>query len=203
MSSISKRGPFFLTLIMVALISCNPKADQADEHSGHDHGDDKAVVADQPAAPQFQVSTEFQHQLADVFSAYVAMKDAFVSSDAAKVKEESKKVNDALSKVDMKLIEGAAHNDWMNYLDPIKTSLAKIQGADNIEGQRKEFSSVSDNLYKSIKAFGLGGKDAFYDFCPMAFNNEGAHWLSESDEIRNPYFGDAMLTCGAVQEKLN
>jgi Cu(I)/Ag(I) efflux system membrane fusion protein len=36
----------------------------------------------------------------------------------------------------------------------------------------------------------------------MAFNNEGAYWLSDSEQIRNPYFGDKMLTCGVVKEKL-
>jgi len=27
--------------------------------------------------------------------------------------------------------------------------------------------------------------------------------LSDAAEIRNPYFGDKMLKCGSVQEKLN
>jgi Cu(I)/Ag(I) efflux system membrane fusion protein len=34
----------------------------------------------------------------------------------------------------------------------------------------------------------------------MALNDKGAYWLSEFEEIRNPYFGDAMLTCGEVVE---
>jgi hypothetical protein len=189
--------------ISATLVSCNPKADQADEHTGHDHGDDTtAATSEKAASPQFQVSADFQKQLANVFTSYVGMKDAFVSSDAGKVKQESEKVSDALAKVDMKLLEGSAHNDWMNYLAPMQKSLSAIENSDGIETQRKEFSTVSDNLYKSIKAYGLGGTEAFYEFCPMAFNNEGGYWLSDSDEIRNPYFGDAMLTCGSVQERL-
>lgn len=34
----------------------------------------------------------------------------------------------------------------------------------------------------------------------MAFDNKGAFWLSEIEEIRNPYFGEAMLNCGEVHE---
>jgi Cu(I)/Ag(I) efflux system membrane fusion protein len=94
------------------------------------------------------------------------------------------------------------HNDWMNYLSSIQGSLKEIQSSSDIEAQRKSFSSLSDYLYKSVKAFGLGGKEAFYDFCPMAFNNEGAYWLSDQEQIKNPYFGDKMLTCGSVKEKL-
>lgn len=203
---ITQKLPVVMTvLIMIALFSCNPKSETTKSHSGHDHGDDTtaAVGNDKTSTPQFEVNAEFQKQLARVFATYVTMKDAFVSSDASKVKEESKNVSSALSVVDMKLVDGAAHNDWMNYLGEMQKSLSTIQGTDDIEVQRKEFSVVSGNLYKSIKAFGLGGTDAFYEFCPMAFNNEGGYWLSDSDEIRNPYFGDAMLTCGSVQEKLN
>ena len=90
----------------------------------------------------------------------------------------------------------------MNYLTPIQSSLKEIQGSTDIEAQRKAFSNLSDNLYKGAKAFGLGGKEIFYAYCPMAFNNEGAYWLSDQQQIRNPYFGDKMLTCGEVKEKL-
>jgi hypothetical protein len=48
----------------------------------------------------------------------------------------------------------------------------------------------------------LGGTTAYYEFCPMAFNNSGAYWLSDNAVIRNPYFGDKMLTCGSVEEEL-
>jgi hypothetical protein len=154
------------------------------------------------ASPTFQVEASFQQQLGDVFTSYVQLKDAFVASDANKVKEQAAGTNETLAKVDMKLLTGAAHTDWMAYLSPMQIALKEIQGSNDIEVQRIAFSSLSDNLYKSAKAFGLGGKEAYYEFCPMAFNNEGAYWLSDQSQIRNPYFGDKMLTCGAVQEKL-
>jgi hypothetical protein len=118
------------------------------------------------------------------------------------VKAEAGVAAAAVEKVDMKLLAGVAHNDWMNYLAPIQTSLREIQASADIETQRKAFSTLSGNLYKSIKAFGLGDKEVYYEFCPMAFNNEGAYWLSDQEQIRNPYFGDKMLTCGNVVEKL-
>jgi hypothetical protein len=175
-----------------------------DEHAAHDsteHASGSTATAE-ATEPQFQVDATFQNQLASVFTSYVELKDAFVSSDASKVKTEAKETNESLAKVDMKLVSGAAHNDWMNYLATLQSSLKEIQESSDIEAQRKAFSTLSDNLYKSVKAFGLGGKEAFYEFCPMAFNNEGAYWLSDQAQIKNPYFGDKMLTCGEVKEKL-
>jgi hypothetical protein len=196
----------FAAVAFAFLTNCsgNKKEEAAESHEGHDekdHASGSTAAAD-AGEPQFQVDGKFQEQLATVFTSYIELKDAFVATDAGKVKTEATETKDALAKVDMKLLSGAAHNDWMNYLSPIESSLNEIESASDIEAQRKSFSALSDNLYKSVKAFGLGGKEAFYEFCPMAFNNEGAYWLSEQEQIKNPYFGDKMLTCGQVKEKL-
>lgn len=154
------------------------------------------------SAPQFTVDQAFQQQLGTLFKNYVALKEAFVATDAAQVKATIKPVADALGQVDMKLITGAAHHDWMTYQSALQQAVQEIQNASDIEVQRKAFSTLSDNLYKTVKAFGLGGATAYYEFCPMAFNDQGAHWLSDNAAIRNPYFGDKMLTCGMVKETL-
>jgi hypothetical protein len=206
------RSMFYSLLLVAAaftfLAGCS--GSKKDDHAGHEADETKdttehasgSTASAEASEPQFQVDANFQSQLASVFTSYINLKDAFVASDASKVQGEAKQTSDALAKVDMKLVSGAAHNDWMNYLSPIQTSLQEIQASADIEAQRKAFSNLSDNLYKSVKAFGLGGKQAFYEYCPMAFNNEGAYWLSEQEQIRNPYFGDKMMTCGQVKEKL-
>ena len=203
-----KRAIVFSLLLAAtafALTNCGSKH----ESESHDHGSadahashDANASAVDAAEPQFSVDAAFQQQLTGVFKAYVALKDAFVSSDGAKVKTEADNTQKALAAADMKLLTGAAHNDWMAYLGTMESSLKEIQSASDIEVQRKSFSALSDSFYKSIKAFGLGGSTAYYEFCPMAFDNEGAFWLSEATQIRNPYFGDKMLTCGSVKETL-
>jgi len=203
----------FYTLLLSAtalafLTNCsgNKKEGQAENHDKHAAHDStkhaSGSTSEQMSESQFQVDASFQNQLASVFTSYIELKDAFVLSDPNKVKEEAKSTDEMLAKVDMKLLSGAAHNDWMNYFSSIQASLKEIRSSSDIEAQRKSFSSLSDYLYKSVKAFGLGGKEAFYDFCPMAFNNEGAYWLSDQEQIKNPYFGDKMLTCGSVKEKI-
>ncbi|HMG89346.1 MAG TPA: DUF3347 domain-containing protein [Chryseolinea sp.] len=194
----------FLAVTVFTFTNCSGKK----ESESHDHGSadsaashDDAAVAD-ATEPQFSVDAAFQQQLAGVFKAYVSLKDAFVASDAAKVKAEAETTQKALAAADMKLLTGAAHNDWMAHLGSMESALKEIISASDIEAQRKSFSALSDSFYKSIKAFGLGGSTVYYEFCPMAFNNEGAYWISDAEQIRNPYFGDQMLTCGSVKEKL-
>ena len=54
-------------------------------------------------------------------------------------------------------------------------------------------------MYELVKNFGAG-RPLYHDHCPMARDNQGAMWLSEVKEIKNPYFGAAMFSCGQVQE---
>lgn len=171
-----------------------------DSHRTEESASDPAVT--EISEPQFEVTAEFQTQLAAVFDSYVQLQEAFVSSDANNVQQKASATTDALSKVDMTQLTEAAHNDWMSYQPAMKNALQEIQSSENIEAQRKSFSTLSENLYKSVKAFGMGDQQAYYTYCPMAFNDEGAYWLSNTEKIRNPYFGDKMLNCGQVKEKL-
>jgi hypothetical protein len=189
----------FGTLFLLSS-GCSGKKEQSSSENKGTSSDEKIPVA---GAPQFSVEGAFQKQLSAVFVSYVALKDAFVASNTELVKAEAAKMMESLGKADMKLLTGAAHNDWMTYLGAMEGALKQMQASVDMEEQRTAFKILSDNLYKSIKAYGLGGTTAYYAYCPMAFNDTGAYWLSDNSKIRNPYFGDKMLTCGNVEEKLN
>jgi hypothetical protein len=172
----------------------------AAEAEKHEHEMD--VTRTEAGKPEFTVNEVFQKQVKEVFGSYVQMKNAFVDSDAEKVIEKAKETQKSLQQVDMKLVSGQAHNDWMVYQKELADALNNISSSSDIEVQREHFSKLSYSLYKTIKAYGLGGEAVYYDFCPMAFDNKGAYWLSDEEQIRNPYFGDKMLTCGSVEETL-
>jgi Cu(I)/Ag(I) efflux system membrane fusion protein len=151
---------------------------------------------------QMVVSMDFTMQLNDVFDQYIILKDAFVQSDVNKVKQGALKIQLALSKVDMKLLTGDAHMEWMDLSGNIDKQVRSIISSGKIEEKRMAFSEFSHLVYKTIKTFGLMGKTAYYQFCPMAFDSKGAYWLSESKPIRNPYYGEKMIDCGETKETL-
>lgn len=186
--------------LALMLVACGPK--KASEHEGHEASAPADTEA--PAATSAQHASEagFKEQLSAVFNSYASLKDAFVASDAAKVKQEATVTLGALEKVDMKLVSGAAHHDWMTYSEGMQKSLKEISESSDLNAQRTAFSNLSNELYKTIKAFGLSGETAYYEYCPMAFDNKGAYWLAKEDKVRNPYFGEEMLNCGTVEEEL-
>ena len=71
-----------------------------------------------------------------------------------------------------------------------------------LDSRRAAFEMVSDQLYDLLQTTGLKGHTVYRQHCPMAFDNRGANWLSDTTEVVNPYFGDQMLHCGAVTDTL-
>jgi len=66
----------------------------------------------------------------------------------------------------------------------------------DIDTARLAFSKMSMGLIAYLKVHPGERADLEVVFCPMAFNNKGAHWVQRSGEIVNPYHGMMMLHCG-------
>ena len=130
------------------------------------------------------------------------MKASFIASNPSDVKKASTEVSDWLTKVNMGLLNGEMHNMWMGQLKALSQNLKIIQSENDIEKQRLAFADFNEIFYKSVKHFGLKDKTVYYQFCPMARDSKGAYWLSEINEIKNPYFGKVMLNCGETKEVL-
>ena len=181
--------------------------------TGHDHGSMQDQSGEMPAidkntaaiaqSEKISASMDFIMKLNVIFDRYIDLKNALADSDNAEAGEASARLRRSLSDADMKILSGEVHNRWMELRRNISKHSEAISSSSAIEAQRSAFASLSDQLYTAVKTFGLMEKTAYYQFCPMAFNNKGAYWLSEQEEIRNPYFGESMLTCGETRETLN
>jgi len=148
------------------------------------------------------VSNKFQNQLKQVFDDYILLKDALVNDDAKNAQKAGKQIDQSLKKVDMKLLsDEEAHNHWMTIQKELKTSANAIENSTDIVIQRGHFKHLSAHMISSIQLFGVN-EEIYVQFCPMADNNKGAYWISLEKEVRNPYYGEAMKTCGEVKATL-
>jgi len=151
---------------------------------------------------RIDVSSTFQDQLKQVFDAYLNVKDALVSDDGTAAQKEAEQMEESLSKVDMKLLKDKeAHNHWMTIQKELKASSNTIASTSDIKKQRVHFKHLSAHMISSVQLFGVN-QIMYNNYCPMADSNNGANWLSIEKEIRNPYYGEAMMTCGEVKATL-
>lgn len=148
-----------------------------------------------PAAPE-----AFQKQLTQLVDQYYTLKNALVASDVPAARQAAGTFVVTLGQVDMGQLDGKLHDQWMALLPTLKSNAEAIQKSRDLEKQRAAFSPLSEHVIEAVKVFGIQHEVAYIQSCPMALNDQGAFWLSEIKDIRNPYFGEAMLTCGETEE---
>lgn len=127
---------------------------------------------------------EVKNKTDELVAAYMELKEALVATNSMAAQKAAQNIAD---------VEGEVVS--------IKAIAKAITESDDIEMQREKFSELTAEFVSYIKENGAGDK-LFVQFCPMAFNNTGGTWVSLSEEINNPYFGDKMLKCGRVEEEI-
>ncbi len=149
----------------------------------------------------FDVPDEYRRQLWGIVEKYLLLQDALASDDKDGAARAAGETLEALSGVEMNLLSDNALKAWMANSLKMKTALDKIKEAEEIEQMRVGFEVLSNELIAVVKQFGVyEGKTLYKLNCPMAFNDKGADWLQADGDIRNPYFGASMYTCGQVVE---
>lgn len=155
-----------------------------------------ALPVNKPAVPNADSSLTLQIQ--DILKTYLdlqvalaADKKADAASAATRLQEKAVSNKYAALSPEMQL-------QYETHVVAIRENAAAIGSGGDIERQRAAFAPLSEHVIAMLKVFG-SGMTVYHTYCPMAFDNKGASWLSDKMAIRNPYFGDKMLECGEVQ----
>ncbi len=132
--------------------------------------------------------------------AYMSIKDALVNDDSEKAKEESKTMLTALGEIDLSEVATDQKPEVENLIQNAISQTTKISNGE-IEMQRDNFDQLSQTIKDLVEKVGAD-RTLYHQYCPMFKSNTGGMWLSESEDIKNPLFGSAMLTCGRVEDTL-
>jgi len=122
-----------------------------------------------------------------VFNQYLQVEAALVNTDAVKTASEAAKLEGLLKE--------------MNTDEETQTAVGAMASSEDIGVQRQNFETLSKGMETMLNGT-LKSGTLYKQYCPMAFNNKGAYWISSSRDILNPYFGDKMLKCGRVDAEI-
>lgn len=128
-----------------------------------------------------------QKQLSQLLTDYYSMKDALVAGNSNTTAIKSEEFLKTANGIDYKIItEGN-----INALLKDATAISETR---NINKQREYFANLSNNLAALAKLVKFSSKPIYKAYCPM----KKANWLSSEKDIKNPYYGNSMLTCGKI-----
>ena len=84
----------------------------------------------------------------------------------------------------------------------MKELALKMADDDDLDALRTHFYLFSMEA-EEFFSDALSAGTIYKQYCPMAFENEGAFWIADVKEINNPYFGERMAHCGKTVEVIN
>lgn len=136
-----------------------------------------------------------------IFENYFDLKDELVKSDAKSTSEKAKRLMTVINMVKMQELKSDVHTVWMKVMNDLKSDTDKIANATNIEKQRASFITLSENMYQLMKV-SKTEESIYVQHCPMANDGKGANWLSKENQVKNPYYGSKMMSCGKTIETI-
>lgn len=140
-------------------------------------------------------------QLKAVFENYFGVKDALIKTDGSSASAIAIELVKAINAVKIELLSTEEQPVWMKVRKDVALYATQIADTRDASNQRSHFMLLSKNMFDLIKV-SKNEKPIYYQYCPMANDGKGANWLSKDEVIRNPYYGNQMLTCGKTVEIL-
>lgn len=183
---------YLILILFPLLLSCGDTQEETVE------------AAKAPVQQGFRYADSTLQKLHQLLDDYYAIKEALVKSDSAAAVAHAATLNTRVGAIfgSFRPKDSLSSVDYKPYLDIVQSSSDAIQKAKTLELQREIFETLSNNMYEMIKILKPAGIATYQQYCPMAFNDKGAYWLSDTSLIQNPYFGKKMLKCGEVREEL-
>ena len=189
----------FLSVVMsvsIGFMACSNNETSKETTTGNNDSTSQPVSTNN-TAEQVKSGT-----INDVVSGYLNLKNALTNDNANEAASAAKGINESLAKVN----EAALNTDQKKVYDEVKGDIKEhaqhiADNSSKIDHQREHFDLLSRDMIDLVKATGTS-QTLYRDFCPMYNNKKGAYWLSETKEIKNPYYGKEMLKCGEVKEEI-
>ena len=204
-------GVVAIAFITLTAVSCKDnKKEKMNEEShsemGHDnsdghHDNDSSEMNhdDTGESNEMMHSNTQDSGVSQVVSDYMALKDALVETNKDAAAKAGNKLNNTLSTFDVSSYTSEQQDELKDILEDAKEQAEHI-GKSEMDHQREHFKTLSKDMIDMVAITGTT-TTLYQQFCPMY--DKGSAWLSMSKDVKNPYYGEKMLTCGKVQKEIN
>lgn len=193
---------FLIAGIFTAIIfaACNSGNNQANKNADASQSTMSATSNDSIQAGTMQ--TNSKGSIKEIVTGYLQIKNALANDNGKEAANGGKAMADAMQKFDKSSLTPEQQKDYNDMESAMKENAEHIgENADKIDHQREHFDMLSQDMADMVKTFNAG-ENLYKDYCPMYNNKKGAVWISETKEIKNPYRGKKMPTCGSVKEEI-
>ena len=176
--------------------------------------DKKAPETKQQAIAVSKHSEAFNNTVTAALNDYYIMTEAFVKWDSTEVNKRAAQLQTRLNSLqldDLKKDSAGIYETAIGFTDNAKNDVQTISTEPGFRQKREALNSLSENLYYFLNTVKYDKEKLYFQQCPMAFDDtKPGTWISQKEEIRNPYlglkdpqYGKGMLHCGETKQVIN
>jgi hypothetical protein len=128
---------------------------------------------------------------------YYNVKDALVNSNATEAANAAKELSTLIKTLPVNKTGADQVPDYKELQQKISADASNLAATKDLVKQRVAFQALSESVITLIKTQ-KQSVPAYIMYCPM----KKAYWVSKVEQIKNPYYGSSMLTCGSITQTL-
>jgi len=171
-------------------------------HAGHGDMQSSPAPAKNPVSASIDVNDEqFSKVLSKIFESYFEAQTALSEDDLEAAANALLKLKTAAAENGSYSFSSHAESAWLEQKEIFLNNLEHLQHWTDIDDIRNNFNTLSAAIINLDQIFGHKDQTFYKILCPMAFNNSGAYWLQTSKTVKNPYYGEKMLSCGVIRSE--
>lgn len=134
----------------------------------------------------------FDKGMLPILANYLKIQGALAADSTDGVHAAARSIATDAAKLDAESIVGGHGTHYKDLPTTLRGAADVLSEASTLEGARQAFKQLSQPMVTWATMSKPAGVDVL--FCAMA----NASWLQKHGEVRNPYYGSSMLTCGEV-----
>lgn len=147
-------------------------------------------------------SDELREEITHFLTSYLKLQQLLAADNLDDATGEKAGLSAQADKV-ITALHASGFDQGSTLANELEKNIGQLMESSTLDSIRSAFYPLSVTIAEVVNTFGSNSPTPLYlQFCPMAFDNKGATWISNSEEINNPYFGAMMLRCGEVRQQL-
>jgi len=190
-------GVMLIAILTFTVTSCRDTKKEEDNEMEHDD-----MEMDDTSMNSSDNMTMDQDKSASdaIIVNYLELKNALVADNTEAAASSGKKIESAFEGFEVKNYSKEEQKELNEIIEDAKEHAEHIAES-AMDHQREHFEILSKDVVDLLAITGTN-KTLYQDSCPKYNDGKGAIWLSEIKEIKNPYYGSKMLTCGSMQKEI-
>ncbi len=159
------------------------------------------VTGNEPVVEETQKKSQSSFSVDAILNDYLKLKNALTKDDSKGAAQAGKELVATLKNLNSDQMEAEFKKEYLAISDHIKENADHIEkSTGKIDHQREHFALLSKNISDLLSIFKTD-KKLYQDYCPMYDEGKSGYWISETKDIKNPYYGSEMLTCGGIHKE--